>query len=220
MVAEKDVIGKELVDRIGWKWDRGLIGLDTETTMSRETIARFGTVLGIICIGSLSSAEVANAIEETQEVLERGDDSIARLHGSAIATQCADLINWQFRDLPDIDETTLQDRFSTCVHGGGLQSWADHDDVLNEPAGVPLKMACVESPYWCEQNTRCEFLGGGSCVVTDCGLGECSICPTFFSRFRPIKAWCSYGCVKGNKVIGGAFILHTAVKKLGPFCVQ
>jgi hypothetical protein len=67
---------------------------------------------------------------------------------------------------------------------------------------------CLIEPYLCPYEANCAFMDGTPlCEINQCGEGACSICPGFLSKLL-IKAWCSYECKSGGKVVGGAFIFR------------
>ena len=77
-------------------------------------------------------------------------------------------------------------------------------DPSCESQGIIPDFTCMDPPHNCPANVKCPDLAGGAlCVVTSCGKGECPTCPKLFPGI--ITAWCAYGCMKGSKVVGGAY---------------
>lgn len=89
----------------------------------------------------------------------------------------------------------------------------------NESQGVTPDFACMDPPYNCPANVKSEFIGA-RCVVTHCGTGACPSCPSIIPGLA-IKSWCSYGCIRDKKVVGGCFGFWSRIgnRWLGPFCI-
>ncbi len=85
------------------------------------------------------------------------------------------------------------------------------------PASGPIvpKFECMD--LGCPHTVRCD---GSACVTTDCGTGSCPGCPEEY-RNLVIKAWCTYGCMKGTTRTGEAVLLLTKPfgKQIGPICL-
>jgi hypothetical protein len=86
------------------------------------------------------------------------------------------------------------------------------------PAGsAPIfpKFECMG--MGCPHTVLCD---GSICVTTDCGAGGCPGCPEEY-RNLVIKAWCAYGCMKGEKRTGEALLLLTKPfnTQIGPICL-
>lgn len=84
-------------------------------------------------------------------------------------------------------------------------------------AGIYPKYECIDPPLNCPPTTKCpEF--GGSCSVTECSTSKCPYCPDLFENLV-IEGWCSYGCMKGAEMVGGAFILQTRWGSMPTKCI-
>lgn len=104
----------------------------------------------------------------------------------------------------------------------GLSS--PRDEAAPMEGGIYPKYECTQPPYECPATKQCVFPSGSSvCHVTNCGEGKCPVCPDFISK-PFIQGWCSYGCMRGTEMVGGAFILRTPftkdLSKSSPFCID
>lgn len=104
-------------------------------------------------------------------------------------------------------------------------AWMENEMQMSlEPAlesqGIVPDYSCMDPPYKCPATTKCPWLafGGASCNVTSCGTGSCPICPSIFPGLIVIS-WCAYGCMRGAKVVGGAFMIQSRFGWLGPVCI-
>lgn len=98
-----------------------------------------------------------------------------------------------------------------------IQMSIDPTDALQ---GILPDDRCVEKPFECPYRTKCQWLafGGAWCTVTSCGTGSCPICPGMFPGVF-VQSWCAYGCMKGTKMVGGAFMIQTRFRWIGPVCI-
>ncbi|MEP7122181.1 MAG: hypothetical protein ABJE95_14775 [Byssovorax sp.] len=96
-------------------------------------------------------------------------------------------------------------------------AWAQSVDPSLFSAGINPKYECIDPPHNCPPNTKCPQFGG-ICSVTECSTGSCPYCPELFENLV-IDGWCSYGCMKGAEIVGGAFILQTKWGSTPPQCI-
>ena len=105
----------------------------------------------------------------------------------------------------------------------GLLSLIDEASPME--GGIYPKYECMQEPYKCPDTRRCVFPSGSSiCHVTNCGEGKCPTCPDVVSKIV-IKGWCSYGCMRGTEVIGGALVFRPRIgnddlSNATPFCID
>jgi hypothetical protein len=91
-------------------------------------------------------------------------------------------------------------------------------DTSHELQGAAAGWSCTQPPYNCPHYQRCDIGGGSVCKVNECGEGKCSFCPVN-PPFRIVKSWCTYICMKGSTVVGGAFGFRLAGDYwYGPTC--
>ena len=124
-----------------------------------------------------------------------------------------------------VDTSPTDERVDLAGADAAALDWlAEQIQMSIEPTnmaqGIMPDYSCMNSPYDCPANTKCPWLapGGAICSVTSCGTGSCPICPAIFPAVI-VKSWCAYGCMKGKEMVGGAFMIQTRFRWLGPVCI-
>jgi hypothetical protein len=149
---------------------------------------------------------------------------LARVTATAsyAAAATASFVGAQVADPEAVDPALIEqlfDQYAPIATEEAL-AWIDTvDPTALAGGGVLIKDLCLDPPYLCEQQTFCPWIveGGARCWVNECGTGSCPYCPVFSNMI--VRAWCSYGCMKGSDVVGGAFVLHFQPwKKTGLVC--
>ncbi|WP_437585759.1 hypothetical protein [Sorangium sp. So ce1000] len=158
------------------------------------------------------------------EVLQSADpEQVNMATATAIyaAVGAASLVESQVVDPASVDEATIQQLLDTYVPIAVDQaiSWAQSVDPSTVPAAWnTVNFACEEEPYTCPRKDYCSF--GAEpvlCVINECGQGPCPSCPWPLNNLV-FKAWCVYGCGRGDKYVGAAFRLITRFpSRLGEF---
>jgi hypothetical protein len=126
---------------------------------------------------------------------------------------------------PAAEEEGLREQDLTPEEQEAMQAWvASMEDASPMGDRIFPKLECMQEPYHCPKNTNCNFDGTSvSCIVTQCGDGKCGMCPKFLSQLI-YKGWCAYGCMKVDKMVGGAFILKHHFKgndgNTGTWCID
>lgn len=140
------------------------------------------------------------------------------------ASATSALVESQVSDPQTIDAATLAalaEQYAPAAIEQATQ-WFSSGGQSEIPAseGVVVKFECESDPYTCPRKVEC---GTGAetlrCYVSQCGTGKCPYCP--FGGNLVFKAWCAYGCMRNNQVVGGAFMLRTIFNNFnGPWCID
>lgn len=148
---------------------------------------------------------------------------LARMTATAsyAAAATASLVETQVPDPLAIDEATFAELLGQLAPIAEDQAllWADSVDPSVFAGGVLHKVECNDPPHSCTLETFCPYLvpGGARCFVTECGTGACPYCPIFGDQV--VESWCSYGCMRGSDVVGGAFKVRLKYwGERGPIC--
>jgi hypothetical protein len=141
---------------------------------------------------------------------------------SYAAVQTSNLVQAQVADPATVDPAVLEELVYEYAPVASEEALAviDATDPSLISTGFYPDFTCIQEPYACPVYTKCPWLapGGATCTVTSCGKGSCPICPAIFGNLL-FQGWCAYGCMKGDKVVGGAFMMHTVGKVIGPICI-
>ncbi len=175
--------------------------LATEEEPELESMQKFGR-MHVFVVGIL-------ALFLSLSIATMGDTAIA----TAEPVQSLDVPppDGNFIDLEEVDADIL------AWMANETQMSIDPSDALQ---GIKPDFTCMDPPHDCPAKTQCQWLafGGALCTVTSCGLGSCPICPSIFPNVI-VKSWCAYGCMKGKTMVGGAFMIQTRFRWIGPFCI-
>lgn len=159
--------------------------------------------------GETLSPEEQAALEALQNV-DPSELAMKTAATSYAAAACASLVESQIADPANVDEETVNELFAQYAPLAVDEALAWMDTV--DPSLIPLQVlpstACQEEPYKCPFKVPCSWGGEPAfCSVTQCGKGACPWCP-FFSNII-YQHWCVYGCMRLDKLIGGAVLLKT-----------
>ncbi|HZF54013.1 MAG TPA: hypothetical protein VE093_35455 [Polyangiaceae bacterium] len=166
--------------------------------------------------GSLSSESdqprddgVENPVQELQEALADTDPAevnLATTRASLVGYALMGIVESQVTDPATVDLDTLMQLIEQykplAIEQANL--WlAELDPTLLAGDGpIDVNVECYDK-YQCDLKTSCEF--AKLCAVQDCGESSCKPCPPNFDVAKLFfKKWCSYTCVVGKNVVGGA----------------
>lgn len=157
------------------------------------------------------------------DALQNSDPAVAgRISATnayaAVVTQ--NLVAAQVLDPSTLDKATASSLFDAAAPDAisTAVAWVQSVDPALFPASaIYPKYECMEPPNECPHATKCPQFGG-SCFVIDCNQGSCPGCPDFVKNLIS-RGWCSYACMKGTEMVGGAFILQTVFGPTQPFCI-
>jgi hypothetical protein len=197
------------------------IGPATGTGGTGHSMASTDSTAGT---GGTASAWTPTPDEQAaQDALLNADPAVASRTSAtnayaAVATE--NLVAAQMLDPTTLDAASTASLFDAAAPDAisAAVAWAQLADPALFPASsVSPKFECMEPPNECPHATKCpEF--GGACLVIDCNQGSCPGCPDFVKNLIS-KGWCSYACMKGTEIVGGAFILQTVFGPTRPFCI-
>ncbi len=152
---------------------------------------------------------VTLALLSTMTIASMGDTAEAAEEGAEPAPLTDVVAESSLDEAEDIDAAVL--------------AWMENEmqmsiDLSEAPQGFIPDYTCIEPPLNCPANVKCPELGNAHCIVTSCGKGECPTCPKLIPG-AVITSWCAYGCMKGSKVVGGAYGFWARfLGWLGPVC--
>lgn len=161
---------------------------------------------------------------EVIQALEQADPAQLQLGmatAAYAATLTASLMEAEVSDPALIDDAALAELYQTYIPQATEQAllWSQSVDptTLATPWNA-VNFACEEEPYTCPRKDYCSFGGDPvPCIINQCGTGPCPTCPWPLKNLI-IKAWCVYGCGRGDTQLGFAFRLITKFPlKLGEF---
>lgn len=174
--------------------------------------------------GGAPGAWIPSAEEQAEiDALQHADPAVVgRISATnayaAVVTQ--NLVAAQVSDPTMLDAATASSLFDAAAPDaiGVAVAWVQSADPALFPASaIYPKYECIDPPNECPPTTKCPQFGG-VCSVIDCNQGGCPGCPDFVKNLIS-KGWCSYACLKGPEVVGGAFILQTVFGPTRPFCI-
>jgi hypothetical protein len=200
------------------------IGTGTGGGVASSAAGGAGATGGTGATGGGPSAWTPTPEEQTAlDALQNADPAVAgqisaKNAYAAVATE--NLVAAQVSDPSAIDAATASSLFDAAAPDAinAAVAWVQFADPGLFPASaIYPKYECIDPPNACPPTTKCPDFGG-LCVVIDCNQGSCPGCPDFVKNLIS-KGWCSYACLNGPNLVGGAFILQTVFGPTRPFCI-
>ncbi|CAN97677.1 hypothetical protein predicted by Glimmer/Critica [Sorangium cellulosum So ce56] len=172
-------------------------------------------------VPAVEDEEATTALEEALAIADPYELALVDLKTQYSSYALAAMIESQGSDPEAIDPALLQqmiDEYAPIVWEQAQQWVEGLDPSAVELAKINIKEECVDKwDFGCRRKQYCDFEDGkgyGSCAVTGCGKGRCSLCPSFIDISTFInKGWCTYTCVRDKQIVGIKMIWYVFIDK-------